>query len=312
MAFAALQNVHLPWPQRFELLSSLSGRTFANEDGDDPSRVGGPTNSLLDGPEDFSTMISFRDNHTGISKTLQRASRTVNAKSANTSLALAFEEMQNMADVVGANRNVVDTAKQLYKRADEEKIFRGSRFMQAHIAACIFVACRINRTPRTFKEFVHVTGVHDKTFINTVKLLKQKFEGTSVAALAGGQPAAAGGGGGAPDSLSADQIAASAEDIVVRFCSYLALPANVQTAACEVVRKVTNLGTLTGRSPITVATSCIYFTSALLGQPKTAQEIASVGGIAEGTVKFAYKSVSSMSSEAGHTVQLTLFFTFRF
>lgn len=231
-------------------------------------------------------MISFRDNHTGISKTLQRASRTVNAKTGNASLATAFEEMQNMADVVGANRNVVDTAKQLYKRADEEKIFRGSRFMQAHIAACIFVACRINRTPRTFKEFVHVTGVHDKTFINTVKLLKQKFEGTSVAALAGGQPTSS---GGAPDSLSADQIAASAEDIVVRFCSNLALPANVQTAACEVVRKVTNLGTLTGRSPITVATSCIYFTAALLGQPKTAHEIASVGGIAEGTVKFAYK-----------------------
>lgn len=266
-----------------------AGRTFAGEDGDDPSRVGGPTNSLIDGPDDFSTLISFRDNHTGISKNLQRASRTVSAKSGNTSLAAAFEELQSMADVVGVNRNVSDTAKQLYKRADEEKIFRGNRSMQAHVAACIFIACRQFRVPRTFKEVIHLTGVHDKQFIASVKVLKQKFEGTGIAALAAGQRGAPVGGAAPAEALSADQIAASAEDIVVRFCSNLALPPNVQTAACEIVRTVTNLGTLTGRSPITVATSCIYFTAALLGKGKSAGEIASVGGIAEGTVKFAYR-----------------------
>lgn len=211
----------------------------------------------------------------------------MNAKSGNASLSVAFDELQNMADLVGVNRNVSDTAKQLYKRADEEKIFRGNRSMQAHVAACIFIACRQFRVPRTFKEVIHLTGVHDKTFIAAVKVLKQKFEGTGIAAVTASQRGAP--TGAPPESLSADQIAASAEDIVVRFCSNLALPANVQTAACEVVRKVTNLGILTGRSPITVATSCIYFTAALLNQYKSASEISKIGGIAEGTVKFAYK-----------------------
>ena len=53
--------------------------------------------------------------------------------------------------------------------------------------------------------------------------------------------------------------------------------------------KVNELGTLAGRSPLSVAAACIYFTSHLMKCPRTAKEIAGVCGVSDGTIRTAYK-----------------------
>lgn len=265
-----------------------AGRTFANDEGgDDPSRVGGPTNALVDGVEDFGTVISFRDNNTGVAKDLQRAARAVVQKSGEKSLAEGFRAIQDMCEVISLSRHTTDTAKQLYKRVYEEKILKGKP-NDAVVAACIFVACRQARVPRTFQEIVNLTGVEKKKVASCFKILKLKFENTGIA-----QPAPS---TSATGSVSSGQIAAAAEDIVVRFSSNLALPPYVSSAACEVCRKVTDLGILAGRNPVTMATSCIYFTAALFGTPKTAKEVADVGGMAESTIRHGYRYVFTLSA----------------
>ena len=44
-------------------------KTLANDEGDDPSRVGA---ALMDGMEQLDTVISFRDGGSGIARELQR------------------------------------------------------------------------------------------------------------------------------------------------------------------------------------------------------------------------------------------------
>jgi hypothetical protein len=48
-------------------------KTFANDEGDDPSRVGAAADPLMEGMEQLDTIIGFKDRGTGIARELQRA-----------------------------------------------------------------------------------------------------------------------------------------------------------------------------------------------------------------------------------------------
>ena len=142
----------------------LSGRSFADSEGDDPSRVGGPADPLLDASDQLSTVISFKDNNTGVARALQMAASRV-AKDAQggtgRDLQGAFREIATMCEAISLPKSIIDTSKMLFKRVDEEKVLRG-KSEAAIIAACIFIACRQGRVARTFKEIVALTNVSKK------------------------------------------------------------------------------------------------------------------------------------------------------
>jgi len=53
--------------------------------------------------------------------------------------------------------------------------------------------------------------------------------------------------------------------------------------------KMSTVGALDGRSPLSAAAACIYFVSHLMGSPRTAKEISVVAGVSDGTIRTAYK-----------------------
>ena len=53
--------------------------------------------------------------------------------------------------------------------------------------------------------------------------------------------------------------------------------------------KMTTVGALAGRSPLSAAAACIYFISHLMGYPRTAKEISAVAGVSDGTIRTSYK-----------------------
>lgn len=114
-------------------------------------------------------------------------------------------------------------------------------------------------------------------------MLAQHFETASI------------GGGGAFNTETGEGSGAGAEAMVERFCNHLGLPYNVQRAAYNIAVKQRDIGVLAGRSPISVAAACIYFTCCLYDTVKPASEIAKVTGVSEVTLRLAYKCVSSFS-----------------
>ncbi|KAH9007572.1 hypothetical protein EDB84DRAFT_1601378 [Lactarius hengduanensis] len=57
------------------------GYTFANDEGDDPSRVGVAAHPLMEGMEQLDTIIGFKNGSTGIACELQRtATRSQNSR----------------------------------------------------------------------------------------------------------------------------------------------------------------------------------------------------------------------------------------
>jgi transcription initiation factor TFIIB len=181
-----------------------------------------------------------------------------------------------MCDRISLPRTVSDSAKQLFKRQDEEHVFRSkagtttSKQQAAIVAACIFIACRDQKVGRTFKEIVSLSGVPKKEIGQAFSRLSQAF-GTSTAAS------------------STSSHASSAAGIVSRFGNHLGLPPAVQSATTEVVRNIDEFGILAGRSPLSVAAACVYFTCHAFGVPKTVKEIGAVVGISDSTLRTVYK-----------------------
>ncbi|KAG5219386.1 transcription initiation factor IIB [Salix suchowensis] len=239
-------------------------RTFANDEGDDPSRVGAASDPLLEGIEQLDTVISFRDGGSGIARELQRAA----------------SHISSWCDQFSLPKTISDIAKQLYKRSDEEKLLRGKP-LDAVIAACIFIACRQAHVPRTFREICNLTHVSKKTLGQCYKALEQAFNLSP----------------GATAANNASSPSTGPENLLSRYCNHLDLPPNVQSICSDIIIAARKHGIADGRSPVSIAGGAIYFTCHLLGKPKALKDISAVAGVSEGTIKLVYRLYHEASSK---------------
>jgi len=250
-------------------------RTFANDEGDDPSRVGAASDPLMNGIDQLDTVINFKDGGSGIAKELQRAASRGSAARSERNLLQAFRDISSWCDQFSLPKTISDIAKQLYKRSDEEKLLRG-KSLDAVIAACIFIACRQAHVPRTFREICNLTHVSKKTLGQCYKALEQAFNLTPGASNT------------SPTALN-PSAGTSAEDLLVRYCNHLDLPPNVQPICSDIIIEARKHGIADGRSPVSIAGGAIYFTCHLLGKAKSAKDISAVAGVSEGTIKLVYR-----------------------
>lgn len=238
-------------------------RTFASESGgvgDDPSRVGGPANPLLDG-DGLETLISGSS-----SSNLGRLQNKVNYKPAEKNLMTNFKVIGIFCDRIGLPRVIADRAKQLFKKADEAKLTKGSRMIDGLVAACIYVACKQEQAGRTFKDISSLTQIPIKDIGRCYKIILPLLEDR--------------------------QESLQPKDLIARFCSFLNLKGTeVPRLAAFIVERISELGIATGRAPTSIASACIFMACQLLGNIKSYREIAQVAGISDNTVKLNYKDL---------------------
>ncbi|KAG8908181.1 transcription initiation factor IIB [Tulasnella sp. 403] len=247
--------------------------TFANDEGDDPSRVGAAADPLMDGIEQLDTSISFRDGGSGIARELQRTMAKGAAARAEKTLLHAYREIGAMCDQISLPKTIADMAKSLYKTADQDKVLRG-KTLEAAVACCIFIACRQARVPRTFKEICQLTNVPKKTIGQCYKLLESHLNLLKAQNNTTHTP---------------PPLQEGPEALLGRYVNHLDLPVYIERAAVDLVVACREHGVADGRSPISIAGAAIYFVSYLYDKPKTAKEIVTVAGVSESTIKLVYK-----------------------
>ena len=258
-------------------------RTFSNDNGgEDRSRVGGPENSLL-GSCDLSTMIGpgkMSGGMTGFSNSsAMYNNRSSRVPTSDRTLLNAFRSIMNMADRINLPKTIVDRANVLFKMVADGKNLKG-RSNDAIAAACLYIACRQEGVPRTFKEIVAVSTVSKKEIGRCFKLILKAHD-TSVELITTG-------------------------DFMSRFCGTLSLPRTVQRAATTIAKRAVDLdigefsfsqslilkpvfSAVPGRSPISVAAAAIYMASQASEDKRTQREIADIAGVADVTIRQSYK-----------------------
>lgn len=261
-------------------------RTFSNDDqnNDDPSRVGDAMNPLLNGDQ---LETSIASGASGRARDLYRAQNKQSSEKANKALLAAYKEIGALCDGFNIQKNVADTAKYLFKVVDDAKAFKG-KSQDVIIAGCIFIACRKCKVPRTFTEIFAVTKVSRKEIGRIYKALekffqKQNIERNNAVVSSGGVPD--------PNETYTATTSTPPSELCNRHCNLLDLPYQVTSVCAALAERVTALGILAGRSPLSVVACCIYMASHLMGHGKPPKEISVVVHVSDGTIRGAYKQL---------------------
>jgi len=240
-------------------------RTFSANDKNskttDNSRVGGPENPLL--TNDLSTSMIMPVgpgalNEDGSAKYQNRRQ----ISSSDRTLIAAFREIVQMADRLNLPAMIPERAKVLFKQVHDTKCMKG-KSGDAIASACLYIACRQEAVPRTFKEICAVSKVSKKDIGKCFKQIVRTLE-TSMELIKSG-------------------------DFMSRFCSNLGLSQTIQRASIHIATKAVDLDLVPGRSPISVAAAAIYMACSASKEKKTQKEIGDIAGVAEVTIKQAYK-----------------------
>ena len=254
-------------------------RSFADDGGKpgvDMNRVGGPVNPLL--ADGLSTSIA--DGPGAHSAILKRAHARA-AGGEERTLVDGFRRVSRLADDLGLVASVKDRACSLYKDVvDSAKGVRG-RGAAAIAAAVIYIACRQEGAPRTFKEIVAAAPDAAKRDVSRAY--------ASIVKDVGG--AAATGG-----------TLVHASDLTRRFCSSLGLGASDARAATEAaeaacprdgVRPGGGAKPWDGRTPLSQAAAVIYLVTRLPKASKApaAVDVAGVAGVTEATLRAAARDM---------------------
>ncbi|KAI9479671.1 transcription initiation factor IIB [Coemansia sp. RSA 989] len=236
-------------------------RTFADSEGDDPSRVGNSANPLLDGDQ-LDTMIGRGNGDTALSKGLNRIQARTKEHKHEQTLLHAYREISSLCDSFKLPKSIVDTAKQLYKKTLSMNLQNG-RSADAIMAVCVVLACRQGGAPRTIKEICAVTRVSVREISRTLKLLKTK--------------------------LIPESSLTSSKDLIERFCSNLRLDAEVWRISRDMNELAMDVPNISGKNPMSIAGACIYMASHLVNKGRSPRAISEVSGIGEATVRSTYK-----------------------
>jgi len=240
-----------------------------------------------------STNISRRDGGSGTSRSLNRTMNKVQDVKSEKQLVAVFKEIQSMAERIGLSKVVADTAKQLYKKAEDKrakgnKSLRGKK-QEPIIAACIYIACKQQKVPRTLHEISSLTKVPKKDIGRCYKLLKD--------ILYTQEPKVNSDDININEIIMADSGHAKIDSYIERFGTQLGLAANYRKHARTVAINASSAGTLGGKSPITLVAACLYFVTHMLKDQKTSKEVAEVCGCTESTMKSAYRQLYEHRSE---------------
>ena len=258
-------------------------RTFSNDDGnnDDPSRVGGARNELLNGSQ-LETDIAFGVGG-GAARELHKAHKKSAFDKGNKDLVEAYIQISLLGEGWNLSKSVIDSAKHHFKRVQDAGALRG-KSREVIIAGCIFLACRKANVPRTFRETFNLTKVSKKEIGQVFKKLKNFIEkddkersGITDAGL------------GSPTAPAEGMMATNASALVDRYANQLLLGQRVSNVAKDIATRMNELQILAGRSPLSQAAASIYFASQLMKEPKTTAEVSRILGISDGTIRTVYK-----------------------
>ena len=137
---------------------------------------------------------------------------------------------------------------------------------KAIYAACIFVVCQSNNTPRTYAELTDKMAIKEKSINRWVKVLKKKSPSTSSSNIT------------------------TPEAILPRACTQLNLSQVIEMRCTTLIARYRELD-LSGdhaRSPLSIAGGVICFGSCLLGSSKTFTDVALAVGVTHRTVSNVY------------------------
>jgi len=228
-------------------------RAFGVESDRDRSRVGYEEDNLLSSSSNLSTLNASNSSR----------KKSYIWKANDKTLIYYKREIRNMACNLRAD-SIASRAIWLFKMVYEGPKLGRIRNKDAIAASCLYIACRQDDAPRSFKEVVAVANVN----VN-LKTIRRCFK--SIVET---------------HRITLKEV--TAKMYLHRFCSKLSLSKVVEKYTNYILKKKEKSVSFEDRSPDSIAAAAIYMACQVYREKKTQKEISDVSGVCISTIAANY------------------------
>ncbi len=191
--------------------------------------------------------------------------RTMVHSSQHRNLSIAMSEMDRLTSQLGVPHETKETAALIYRKALKTRLVRG-RSIEGMVAASIYLSCRIHKIPRQLDEIVTEARINRKELGQCVRLILR--------------------------NVKLKVPLASANNLMPRISSDLALEGKTVQTAIEIINKARVRGLTAGKDPGGLAAAALYIAGIIENDRRTQREIAEASNVTEVTVRNRYKDLA--------------------
>ena len=249
-------------------------RVFTQEDKDSKTRVGIPTAySLHD--KGLSTSINYisRDafgKKLPFSTRLQmwRLKKWQNRSHASITrnLTQAMSELNRLSDKLSVPRSIMEKAALIYRKALSKGLIQG-RPIPAIVAASLYIAYRLTKTPRNLREISKASLVSNKTVSRCYRILLRELE------------------------IHVPIV--DPTTFLSKIAEKTAISGQTQGLAAKIIQEAKEKRILAGKDPIVMATAALYLACKQLGEKITLKDIANASGVSDVSVRNRYRTLKT-------------------
>jgi transcription initiation factor TFIIB len=181
-------------------------------------------------------------------------------------LLIASTELKRISTILNLPNYVKEDAMRLYIEAFKKKLLRG-RSINAMVAACLYLACRRKKLPRTLQEILNEASVNAKdvrrSFTTLIRELKLNPPST--------------------DPIS----------LIPKYMTDLGLNSEVEQLTTKILNTYRSRYSISGKDPKGLCAGAIYLVCKLKNKEVTQQQIVQAIGVTEVTLRSRFKELKN-------------------
>ena len=238
-------------------------RAYTSQEKNQREHIGAPISSLL--PDmGLTTVINKKDIKDPDLKRAVKWNTRITWEKRN--LLIATTELKRICSNLNLPNHIRLEAIKLYKEAFKKKLLRG-RSINSMIAACIYLAIRVKKIPRTLQEILEESSENEKDIRRCYRVLIRELKIKS------------------PNTDPSSLIPAHIAD--------LQLNHEVEGIATKIVNTFSSNFSTSGKDPKGIVAGALYLACRIKGLDLTQKLIADIVGVTEVTLRSRFKELST-------------------
>ncbi len=179
-------------------------------------------------------------------------------------LLIASTELKRISTILNLPNYVKEDAMRLYIEAFKKKLLRG-RSINAMVAACLYLACRRKKLPRTLQEILNEASVNAKDVRRCYTTLVREMN---------------------LNPPSTDPVS-----LIPKFMTDLGLNSEIEQLTTKILNAYRAKFSISGKDPKGLCAGAIYLACRLKNKEVTQQQIVQAIGVTEVTLRSRYKEL---------------------
>ncbi|MFX1311742.1 MAG: transcription initiation factor IIB family protein [Promethearchaeota archaeon] len=244
-------------------VSHSGKRVYTNQERINREQTGSPISILL--PDmGLSTVIDKKKINNPNLKRAAKWNTRITWQKRN--LLIASTELKRIATILNLPNHIKEDAMRLYIEAFKRKLLRG-RSINAMVAACLYLACRREKLPRTLQEILDEASVDAKDVRRSLSVVVRE--------------------------LNLKTTSTNPTSLIPRYINELRLDSEIEILSSNILKSYSSKYSMSGKDPKGLCAGAIYLACRIKKNGYTQEKIANAIGITEVTLRSRYKELKN-------------------